>query len=246
MEILSKEKPPGWQTTDPLKHNPDNFRYIVHTTTKGAIDHTAWLRRGGHVKTLEEYRSRGWDETLAGFLSQNSISCTIINESHRGIYQADVVSSGFILDVPEENIVALAPTDLGTHNYVQDRQEREQRTFFQHGAERKRNTPSAQAFLESCRYDFRNEVLIDGIGPEGRQIRIVGLFLIVDPISGTPLLTINSKLSWSPRIIFDRLFQAGYFESERVLIKDAKQVYKEVKDLARILTVPIIHIPECS
>ncbi|MDO8573136.1 MAG: hypothetical protein Q7R77_00090 [Candidatus Daviesbacteria bacterium] len=242
-EYATKVKPSGWQTTDPLNHDPGNFRYIVHVTTKKAIDNTIWLRTAERGKSGEQYTDRGWQETLADFLSQNSISCTLVDELHRGTYKPDVIPHGFILEVPEENIVAIDPTDLGAHNHVQNRQEREQQIFFQHGVEIKRNTPSAQAFLESCRRDFRNELLIDGIGPEGKQIRIAGVFLLTDPILGSPLPELYSRLSWSPRAMYHRLFSPGYWAEENYEINRLKRQYKTIKDLAQLLQIPIIRIP---
>lgn len=241
-EYQTKDKPAGWETTNPLNHNPDNFRYIVHTTSKASLDGSAWETYAKKLGPKREMHGNAWEVLIADFLSRSSTSCTIIDEVHRGTYKWDVIPQGFILDVPEENIVALDPTDLGTMNHIQDRQKRGQLDNIRRGIELKHNTPSAQAFLESCMYDFRNEVLIDGIGPEGRQIRIAGIFLITDPILGTPLHDLNSRSSWHPSAVLDRIFSHGMGE-EKYRISSVKKQYQQTKDLAKFLQVPIIRIP---
>lgn len=43
-EYPDKEKPVGWQTSDPKKHNPENFRYIVHTIINRRNDYVTSLK----------------------------------------------------------------------------------------------------------------------------------------------------------------------------------------------------------
>lgn len=238
-EYPTKSKPDGWQTTDPLSHIPDNFRYIVHTTSKAAIANAAWETYAKRLGPKREMHGESWEVLIADFLARNSTSCTIIDEIHRTTYKWDVVSHGFILNVPEENIVALDPTDLGTHNHVQDKQERAQR--HNTGIDLKNRTPSAQAFLETCSNDFRNEVLIDGIGSEGRQIRIAGVFLITDSILDVPLDELHSQLRWNPGLALERILSFNQSESVQ-LARSLKDEYQEMQKVAQLLEVPIIHI----
>lgn len=239
-EYGTKDKPSGWGVTDPLNHNPENFRYIVHTTSKTSLDHATWETYARRLGPKREMNDNAWEVLIANFLARNSTSCTLIDEIHRTTYKWDVMPHGFILDVPEENIVALDPTDLGTHNVIQDKQERD--CIHNNSVELKRNTLSAQSFLESCSYSFRNEVLIDGIGPEGRQIRIAGIFLITDPILGTPLDELHSRLNWHPSAVLDRIFSYGIRE-ERYRVSEVKKQYQHMKDLAQLLHVPTVRIP---
>lgn len=241
-EHVIKDKPSGWDTTDPLNHNPNNFRYIVHTTSKGSLDGAAWQTYARRLGPKREMQGNTWEVLIGDFLARNSTSCTLIDEVHRATYKWDVMPQGFILDVPEENIVALDPTDLGTHNFIQGKQERDR--IHRDGIELKCNTSSAQAFLETCAHDFRNEVLVDGIGPKGRQIRIAGVFLITDPYLETPLDELNSRLSWHPSAVFDRILSHG-MSSEEYIVKGYKKEYQEMKNLAHLLQVPIIRIPAC-
>lgn len=239
-EYGTKTKPTGWGLTDPLNHNPDNFRYIVHTTSKASLDGAVRETYAKGLGPKRETNGNTWEVLIADFLARSSTSCTLIDEVYRGTYKWDVIPQGFILDVPEENIVALDPTDLGTKNYIQDKQERDR--IHHNGIELKRNTPSAQTFLESCMDDFRNEVLIDGIGPEGTQIRIAGIFFITDPYSGTPLNEVASRLNWHPSAVFKRIFSHATSE-ERYRTSRVKRQHQHMKDLAQLLHVPIIHIP---
>lgn len=239
-EYPTKDKPLGWRTTNPLKHDPNNYRYIVHTTSKGSLDSATWLTYARKLGPVREMTGNPWEVLIEDFLARNSTSCTMVDEIHRATYKWDVMPQGFILDVPEENIIAIRPGDLGINNVIQDKQERDR--VYQNGIKRKCDTPSAQAFIETCSHDFYNEVLVDGVGPEGRQIRIAGIFFITDPYLGTPLNELYSRLSWHPRDIIDRIYSYGK-SNEEDRVNRFKREYQEMKNVAQLLHVPIIHIP---
>lgn len=251
VEYPTKDKPSGWQTTDPQSHNPDNFRYIVHTIINtGDNDYLASLL-GKPEKT---YRMRKW-MSLADFLSREMISCTLIDEVHRGTYdQRKAVFHGFILNVPEENIVAIAPGDMvkpwGESQHgaqIYSRQEREQYVSVKRGLDLKRNTTSAQQFFDNGVNPTYNEVVIDGIGPKGRQISIGGIFLIIDPVLGAPLYELYTRLRKSPKQLYGRLlapvFKLRRYGEDRWDFMEMRRRYTEAKNLAQLLRVPIIHIP---
>lgn len=239
-EYPSKIKPPGWQMTHPLTHDPDNFRYIVHTIINTKNDYVASLRG----EPRREYPTREWTD-LGGFLSRNMTSCTLVDELHRGTYVQDQVPHGFILDVPEENIVAIHPFDMGKPWDIQDKHEGEQ--ALKGGITRKNNTASAQEFFDNGVHSLYNEIVVDGIGPKRRQISISGVFLIVDPILEIPLYEFDIRLSRRRQKEVAELLRQGYREKhvvpERWYINRMKERYQQAKDLAQLLAVPIIHIP---
>lgn len=236
-EYSSKVKPPGWQITNALTHNPDNFRYIVHAIINTKNDYEASLR--GEPK--KQYPTREWED-LAGFLSRSRTSCTLVDELHRGTYVQDQVPHGFILNVPEENIVAIDPFDMGKPGKIKDKKEAER--LISKGIERKKNTASAQEFFDNGVHDMYNEVVIDGIGPKGREISIGGVFLIVDPILGIPLYEFHIRVSRSQHKSIKQLeSDSTQGETERWHINRMTERYQQAKDLAQLLAVPIIHIP---
>lgn len=250
-EYLIKDKPLGWQTTDPQNHDPDNFRYIVHAIINtGDNDYIASLQR----RPEKTHRMRKW-MSLAGFLSREMISCTLIDEVHRGTYhQRRAVFHGFVLNVPEENIVAIAPGDMikpggqtqqGEQIYT--RQEREQHVTVKPGIELKRNTPSAQDFFNREVNRSYNEVVVDGIGPNGKQITIGAIFLIVDPVLGTPLYDLYTRFSRNPKEIYNRVVSPVFIPKLGSEIRwdmmEMRKCYQEAKTLAQLLHVPIVHIP---
>lgn len=69
------------------------------------------------------------------------------------------------------------------------------------------------------------------------------MFLITEPIWGIPLYELHARLTWSPREILARLIKPGYWEEERYRIDQMKKQYREIKELAKLLSVPIIRIP---
>lgn len=248
VEYVGKEKPPGWQTTDPKNHDPDNFRYIVHTIINTKNDYVASLR--GEPKV--DYSTRPWTD-LDGFLARNMTSCTLVDELHRGTYVQDQVPHGFILEVPEENIVAIDPFDMGKPWDMQDKKEAEKTLW--DGIQRKQNTPSAQAFFDEGVSGWYNEVVVDGIGPQNRNIQISGIFMIVDPVLGIPQYEIKTRLSRTRQQEIAKLAKKGYKEedveniipgygTEKWFIQRMKDRYQQAKDLSELLKVPIVPIPQ--
>lgn len=244
-EYPTKEKPSGWQTTDPQNHNPDNFCYIVHTIVNtGDNDYIASLRG----KSEKNYRLRTW-QSLDGFLARELTSCTLIDEVHRGTYSQRSMFHGFILNVPEGNIVAIHPGDMikpmetGSKGaYHHSREEAEK--MIQESIDRKKNTPSAQDFFNNGINPHYNEIVIDGIGPDGKQISIGGIFLITDPVLGIPMYKLYTRINLNPREIYRRFIASNYgFEVVRWNIPEMRKRYQEVKNLAQLLHVPIIQIP---
>jgi len=241
IEYPTKVKPPGWQTTDPLNHDPNNFRYIIHATSKARLDRGAWDTHARGLGPEREYENNHLEVLIADLLSRNSISCSMIDELHRGTYASGATYHGFILDVPEENIIAIDPIDLGVYNLIQDKRLRE--NSLKDEIARKNNTPTSQDFMNDSSERKNNEVLIDGIGPEGRSISITGIFIKNDPILEVPLYDLYSRLSWSPRNLFNWLFNTGEWQAQRHRLSTMKKQHQEAKDLAQLLHVPLINIP---
>ena len=243
-EYPDKNKPAGWKTTDPKKHNPENFRYIVHTIINRNNDYVASLR--GKPRN-EQSRQKYTD--LQGFLERPFTSCTLIDETHRGTYSQAKIPHGFILEVPEENIIAINPNDMGKPWDVEDKEEFQSRN--KKDIDLRKQTPSAQDFLNAGVSEFYNELVVSGIGPEGRKISITGVFLIVDPFLGIPLYELYTRLPPDIKRKVEELRKKKYTEEEieKMLprlqaVSQMKKQYQQAKDLAELLKVPIVHIPQ--
>lgn len=243
-EYPSKEKPTGWQTTDPKKHDPENFRYIVHTIINTSNDYVASLRGEPENKPL----TRQYTD-LKGFLERPFTSCTLVDEIHRGTYLQNRIPHGFILEVPEKNIVAINPNDMGKPWDEQDEQKFQSR--HQLDIDLRKRTPSAQDFLNAGVSEYYNEIVVNGIGPAGRKINISGIFFIVDPFLELPFYELYTRLPSNLGRKVEELRKKKFTEEDidKMLpelqgVSRMKRQYQQAKDLAELLKVPIVHIPE--
>lgn len=246
-EYKLRTKPEGWKTTDPRQHDPTNFRYIAHAIINGRNDYVKSLRG---ERPDPDRRRPGHD--LEGFLTRSMTSTTLIDEIHRGTYCEGQVSHGFILEVPEENILAIHAYDMGKPWDITDRSLFEQR--HRKDIEMRKNTSSAQAFLDKGVSPHYNEVIIDSIGPTGKRIQISAIFLKTHPILGIPQYELDRRISrtvqeeversrlegWSEQALLNH--NPGYREAVRQSATYERK-YQEARDLASLLSVPIIHIP---
>lgn len=236
-------KPEGWRMSDPRHHDPKNFRYIVTTTSKTSMEMAAQL---SHARgEAEGPPPTEWEGLIAEMLARNSLSCTVIDENHRATFKQDVMPQALIIDVPPENIIGLDYTDLGVMYEIQDKAKRKNSTFFKQGAELLANHSDAQTFLEKCSSTFRNEVLIDSTGPQDKQIRVAGVIFFTDPRSGTPLYELHSRYSWHPGKVASRIWRLGDTD-ETYTVRRLRQEYNDTKDLAKLLQIPIIHMPTAA
>jgi len=249
-EYAGKLKPPGWQTTHPQNHDADNFRYIVHTIVNtNDNDYVASLNGA----TEKRDRTRVWT-SLEGFLKRELISTSLVDEVHRGTYyQREFIFHGFVFSVPEVNIIAVARGDMLKPSFdfangeqLHNRQEIEKHSGVKAGIELRQNT-TAQSFLDKGVNPNYNEVVIDGVGPTGEQIRVEGVFMIVDPVLGIPLYELYSRLSKNPQDIYRRLvspvFSPALGDEVRWDVLRMRKRFQEATDLAKLLKVPHVPIP---
>jgi len=161
---------PGTGFTDPKKHDPQNFRYIVF----GMMNtHTG---RGTSYQTI-----LGNPDILRSFM----ISTSIIDPNHRSTYYP----YGFILDVPTGNFVSARSTDQAFKNYKSVTQGLAHIDNDMTGEVRR----VADAYpVPNAPHDILNgtrgqqgntgynEVVVLGSAPGGGQIDISGIFKKVD------------------------------------------------------------------
>lgn len=80
----------GFKTSDPKHHDPADFIYFVHA--------------------IKPNRDRSYDKVLDYFLMKPTISTSLIFSRHADTFWA----TGFILDIPPENIISVTVTDGST------------------------------------------------------------------------------------------------------------------------------------
>lgn len=176
------------QQTPQMQTAPSQFRYIV-------------------CAMMNQYTGRGVSyETILkspDILKTFMLSCSIIDESHRSTYYP----YGFILVVPQENIVSTSPKDQAFKNYksedplaplppvVKTDQTDEVRRVaggfsIQAPAAILQETKGAKG---SSGY---SEIVVLGTAPTGTQIRPIGIFMKVDTTGNRyarPSLTVGKN-----------------------------------------------------
>lgn len=101
-------------TTDPSKHDPTNFRYLVHALNPGAkmsamriaVDFSDHINSSHGNQSINMYKQ---PERVA---ERVSLSMSLIDQDHTATWG----DGGLIISAPEENIVLTSRTDAGTHN----------------------------------------------------------------------------------------------------------------------------------
>lgn len=239
VDYAQKVKPEGWETTDPLNHDPNNYRYIVHDVYYDN-DFVSTLKGGSpRVFYTNIAPTRKYSVTVDEFLSRMHISCSMIDEIHRGTYTDLNVGPdtyhGFILEVPEENIVEVWPHDMGKGQFSENDEIKPLNPF---AIDLFHNTPSAQEFMRMSREHYYNEVVVNGVGPSGKRIKIAGIYLLTHPILGIPLYEV--EIARAKRIIGKYKDAEGWQEE----VEQLEPKYRQALDLAYLLRIPIVHIPQ--
>jgi hypothetical protein len=165
----STPKLPGWETSNPRRHDPSNFRYLVHTWSE-MLKSFSGMRTAQQARDGLEPEKQAFDPIAEPerFIARKFISTSLIDQAHYSSW----AKAGFILQVPVGNILKAAPEDIGTIAS-------EQRGYG------RAHVPPAESILKATRFDAYNEVLIQGTNPKtGNQISILGGVIVLDPITG--------------------------------------------------------------
>ena len=171
----------GWDsaTTDPQSHDSQEFQYIVHAIQDPALrmmrDMMA-LEHAANGGTIDPGRSIDLFSQPGRISEKAVISTSYIDQAHTGTW-GDV---GFILEVPEENIISTDGQDIGSPFYEGKEWARDQLKC------RQLMSPSQLLALSSS--NNYNEVVITGTHPDDREskVKISGVFIKETP-AGMPL-----------------------------------------------------------
>ena len=110
------------QATDPVKHNPDDFRYLVHAFNPGARGNALILN---NLVTQDEgtVTDEAGDQSIDVFKEPEridervSLSMSLIDQDHTATWGG----AGIIVAAPESSVVLTSPTDAGALNSYRDR-----------------------------------------------------------------------------------------------------------------------------
>lgn len=114
---LDKQTQRWGGTTEPLQHNPENYRYLVHAinpfSQMNALTITLYDARDGitYDKAWGDQKISMYDrpERLA---ERVSLSMSLIDQDHTGTWGA----AGLIVEAPKHNVVLTSSSDTGAHN----------------------------------------------------------------------------------------------------------------------------------
>ena len=117
-----KGEPVYWgQTTDPCRHNPDNFRYLVHAFNPharlGALVIQSVMQDEGAVTDEAGDQSIDVFKEPERIDERVSLSMSLIDQDHTATWGG----TGIIMAVPESSVVLTSPTDAGALNSYRDR-----------------------------------------------------------------------------------------------------------------------------
>ena len=166
---IHEGEPVYWgQATDPVKHNPDDFRYLVHAFNPFARGNALILN---NLVTQDEgtVTDGAGDQSIDVFKEPEridervSLSMSLIDQNHTATW-GDV---GIIVAAPESSVVLTSPTDAGAINSNEGRLVAQSQS---------RGLLSPDQLLERGSPRTYNEVV--ALGRSG--LRAVGFFYKVD------------------------------------------------------------------
>ena len=158
------DKTPDWRMNNPVSHNENRFRYLVHS-----LSHGSWAKEFESNDTKQRYLEGYSDDPLQqpdAFVKIPYISCSVIDQNHPTMWGG----AGLILGVPVKNIRSAYVGD--SHTFVRSNGIDDYDS----------NLPNAMEILRMTDKDMWNEVVISGVHERtGSSIKIVGGFVCRRP-----------------------------------------------------------------
>jgi hypothetical protein len=163
--------------TNPTLHNPNNYKYIVHGLLEDEVRNKHGLIHKDYINVLEN----------PNLISKKGIiSASYINNEINASYG----KSGFILNVPEQNIFTSGPRDLGLPNLNSPRINSSLAEKMLNETARSNGlyTPRELTELNKKIFDLEdyNEIGIVGTTTNMSKVQVSGIFIKTDS-SGRPL-----------------------------------------------------------
>lgn len=175
-----------FETTSPTQHNPNNFRYVVHTFADDYTKATQTLMGLTNQKAgLRAEVQHDPVENTGGFIGRSFISSSVIDQDHMGTWS----SAGAILNVERENVVFTSPTDAGILASTD-----------MESTQMSAPVQSFTSLLGETHPEVYNEIVVRG-SDDYPPISISGVFVKADH-EGNPL---DLELAQKARILAQRL-----------------------------------------
>ena len=162
---IHEGEPVYWgQATDPVKHNPDDFRYLVHAFNPFSLFNAIYISKKTGASN-DEVRRQSIDLRIRPeeIDERVSVSMSLIDQDHTATWGG----AGIIVAAPESSVVLTSPTDAGVLNSYRDRLITQRQS---------RGLLSPDQLLECSSPHTYNEVI--ALGRSG--LRAVGFFYKVD------------------------------------------------------------------
>lgn len=197
--------------TDPKKHNPKKFRYLVHAfnpyiripLTIATI--TAEISGIYKVDKSEGDQSINLFEEPERLHERVSLSMSLIDQDHTATWG----EGGIIVEAPEENIIITSPTDTGSHTSSKD---------FLIMQAQSHSRLSGDQLLQYTSDKIYNEVVAFGTSENGKKLRLVGFFIKVDKKGQPTDPLIAEKMKYHAKRLNLPLIEIqtkGLFEQEK-------------------------------
>lgn len=162
----------GFSEPKPLMAAGEEFRYLVHGLMgRGAraVQHVDLIQKGAHNSDFNIDLLRNPKKVH----KKPMVSCSIIDQDHRATFG----EAGLILRAPFENVVDMAPNDIGSNFHDPGNALRDQRA--------NGNIWPLSPLLRETSHTEHNEVLLEGETEDGK-LEVIGFFIKVDK-EGFPL-----------------------------------------------------------
>jgi hypothetical protein len=111
------------QTTNPLEHDPTTFRYLVHQITDGAGPNFSIKDPGQFTLSALGFGPNQAEQPNLNGLDR--VSASLIDPQHTATFS--IGRWGYILSVPESDVIATSPRDIGRNAFVLSEEELEEK-----------------------------------------------------------------------------------------------------------------------
>lgn len=164
-----------WWITDPNKHNPENFRYLIHAFNPMSLITKVGMMQAqigdlNNGESFDEQDGNQWIDLYHNPFQigkRVSISISIIDQDHIGTWWP----TWLILWVPKENIVRTASQDVWTSNFSKNRL-LEMKKYH--------SILSGDTILTATNPTSYNEVVAFAKSEEAWEIQVIGFFAKID------------------------------------------------------------------
>lgn len=217
-EIKEVEKFQVWGgVTDPTKHNPQEFRYLVHGLNVSSPTMMMGFVLENQLKGHLVLDKDKGDQSINLYMNPEklvervSLSMSLIDQDHKGTWG----DAGLIVEVPEPNIVITSTSDVGAHNNDLAFLERQSTAH---------SLMSGNELLRLTSVDSHNEV-VAVVKKATSSIRLVGFFYNalsdgtqVNPVTSKQMEMHASRLG----LPLVQITQEGLYSGDEIINNEGK------------------------